>query len=89
MAISCGINVDLNNLQGTITTQVNSFVNISSTLGSPAGLAQVQSLLGPALTGITSQFQTLLPAIPVVPQSLRNDLANLVALPTGSPSALA
>ena len=89
MAISCGINVNLNNLQGTIATQLGGFVNLSSTLGSPAGLAQVQSLLGPAVTGITSQFQNLLPAIPVVPQSLRNDLASLVALPAGSTSALA
>ena len=89
MAISCGINVNLNNFQGTLATQINSFVNLSGALGTRAGLNSVQALLGPALTGITSQFQNLIPAIPVVPQSLRNDLASLVALPAGSPSALA
>ena len=89
MAISCGINVNLNNLQGTITTDVATFVNLSSSLGSPAGLAQAQSLLGPAVTGSTAQFQNLIPATAVVPQSLRNDLNSLVALPAGSPSALA
>ena len=87
--IKCGINLNLNNLQGEITSQLTGFINLSGTLGTPAGLAQVQSLLGPAITSITTQVQNLIPAIPVVPQSLRNDLASLVALPAGSPSALA
>jgi len=89
MPISCGINVNLNNLQGTIATQLNSFVNLSGTLGTPAGLTQVQSLLGTAVSSITTQFQNLIPEIPTVPQSLRNDLADLVALPAGSTAALA
>ena len=87
--IKCGINLNLNNLQGEITSQLTGFVNLSSILGTPAGLTQVQSLLGTTVTSITSQVQNLLPAVPVIPQSLRNDLASLVALPAGSPSALA
>ena len=89
MPISCGINVNLDNLQGTISTQVNSFISLSGTLGTPAGLAQVQSLLGPAITSITTQVQNLIPAIPTVRQSLRNDLASLAALPAGGTAALA
>lgn len=89
MAISCGINVNLNNLQGEIATQLNGFVNLSGALGTRAGLNSVQALLGPALTSITTQFNKLIPAVPTIPQSLRNDLASLVALPAGSPSALA
>jgi hypothetical protein len=89
MPIACGINVNLNNLQGEIATRLNGFVNLSGTLGTPAGLTQVQSLLGTAITSITTQVQTLIPAVPVVPQSLRNDLASLFALPAGSTAALA
>ena len=89
MAILCGINVNLNNLQGEIATQLNGFVNLSGALGTRAGLNSVQALLGPALTSITTQFNKLIPAVPTIPQSLRNDLASLVALPAGSPSALA
>lgn len=89
MPISCGINVNLNNLQGTITSQLTGFLNLSGTLGTPAGLSSVQSLLGPAITSITTQVQNLIPAIPTVPQSLRNDLASLAALPAGGTAALA
>ena len=87
--IKCGINLNLNNLQGEITSQLTGFVNISSILGTPAGLTQVQSLLNTAVTSITSQVQNLIPAVPAIPQSLRNDLAELAALPAGGTAALA
>jgi len=87
--ISCGINVNLSNFQGALATQINVFGNLSGALGTPAGLTQVQALLSSSITSITTQFNNLIPAVPVVPQSLRNDLANLFALPAGSTAALA
>ena len=32
--IKCGINLNLNNLQGEITSQLSGFVNLSGSLGS-------------------------------------------------------
>ena len=73
--ISCGINVNLSNFQGALATQINVFGNLSGALGTPAGLTQVQALLSSSITSITTQFNNLIPAVPVVPQSLRNDLS--------------
>lgn len=90
--IKCGINLNLNNLQGEITSQLSGFVNLSGSLGSlgmPAGLTQIQSTLGTAVTSIKSKLESLIPEIPTIPQSLRNDLAELVALPAGGTEALA
>ncbi len=87
--IACGINVNLNNFQSELATRINVFGNLSGALGTPAGLTQVQALLSSSITSITTQFNNLIPAVPVVPQSLRNDLANLFALPAGSTAALA
>ena len=87
--IACGINVNLSNFQGELATRINVFGNLSGALGTPAGLTQVQALLSSSITSITAQVQNLIPAVPVVPQSLRNDLASLFALPTGSTAALA
>ena len=56
--IACGINVNLNNFQSELATRINVFGNLSGTLGTPAGLTQVQSLLGTAVSSITTQFHT-------------------------------
>lgn len=86
--IKCGINLNLNSLQSELTSRMNVFVNLSGTLGTPAGLTAIRGTLATAITGITSKFNSMIPAIPTLPQSLRNDLADLFTLPAGSTAAL-
>jgi|LWDU01.1.fsa_nt_gi hypothetical protein len=89
MAIKCGINLNLNNLQGEITSKLSGFVNLSGTLGTPAGLATIKADLESSILSIKGKFQALIPEIPTVPQSLRDDLAALALLPAGGAAALA
>ena len=51
--IKCGINLNLNSLQSELTSRMNVFVNLSGTLGTPAGLTAIRGTLGTAITGIT------------------------------------
>ena len=89
MPLTCGIDLNINNLKGEITTKLSGFVNLSGTLGTPAGLAAIKAQLEGAIVYIKGKLESLIPAIPVIPQSLREDLAALVALPVGSVAALA
>ena len=89
MPLKCGINLNINNLQGEITSKLSGFVDLSGTLGTPAGLALIKAQLDSAVTSIKGKFQVLIPEIPTLPQSLRDDLAALAALPAGGVAALA
>ena len=89
MPIKCGINVNINNLQGEITSKLSGFVDLTGTLGTPAGLAAIQAQIGSTITSIKGKFESLIPEIPTIPQSLREDLAALAALPAGGVAALA
>ena len=89
MPLTCGIDLNINNLKGEITSKLSGFVNLSGTLGTPAGLAAIKAQLEGAIVDIKGKLESLIPAIPVIPQSLREDLAALVALPVGSVAALA
>jgi len=89
MPITCGIDLNINNLKGEITSKLSGFVNLSGTLGTPAGLAAIKAQLSGAITDITGKFQALIPEIPTIPQSLREDLDALAALPAGGVAALA
>jgi hypothetical protein len=89
MPIKCGINVNISNLQGEITSKLSGFVDLSGTLGTPAGLAAIKAQLASAIASIKGKFELLIPEIPTIPQSLRDDLATLAALPAGGVAALA
>jgi hypothetical protein len=89
MPLTCGIDLNINNLKGEITSKLSGFVNLSGTLGTPAGLAAIKATLEGAITSITGKLESLIPAIPIIPQSLREDLAALAVLPVGSVAALA
>jgi len=89
MPIKCGINLNISNLQGEITSKLSGFVDLSGTLGTPAGLAAIKAQLAGAIASIKGKFELLIPEIPTIPQSLRDDLAALAALPVGGIAALA
>ena len=84
---SCGINLNLNNLGGELTTQISGYLNLD--LGTPAGLASLKGTLEAGLSTITSKLTDLIP-IPDLPNiSLRDELAALASLPFASTAAAA
>ena len=85
MPLTCGINLNLNNFQGQINTQISALLNLN--LGTPAGLAALSASLNSALSTVTSQLSTLIPTIPVL-DSLRGALNELSALAFGSTAAV-
>ena len=85
MPLTCGINVNLNNFQGQINTQISALLNLN--LGTPAGLAALSASLNSALSTVTSQLSALVPTIPVL-DSLRGALNELSALAFGSTAAV-
>jgi len=89
MPVKCGIDLNISNLQSEITSKLSGFVNLSGTLGTPAGLATIKAQLTSNITSIKGKFEALIPEIPTVPQSLREDLSALAALPVGGVAALA
>ena len=87
--LKCGCSENITNLQGEITSKVGGLKDLSATLGTPSGLASAKSLLAPAITSIKSKFETLVPAVPTVHKSLRNDLNEIIAGEIGSTDTLA
>ena len=87
--LKCGCSENITNLQDEISSKIGGMADLSGTLGTKAGLTQVKSLLAPAITGIKSKFETLVPAVPTVHKSLRNDLNEIIAGEIGSTDTLA
>lgn len=89
MAI-CGINVNLNNLQGELQTRISGFLDLRGSLGGAAGLANLTATLPTGLASIRSQVTSMVPAIPNVSGflSLRSELASLSIMSIGTPAAL-
>tara|TARA_Y100001936_G_C16091077_1_gene686259 strand:- start:6053 stop:6820 length:768 start_codon:yes stop_codon:yes gene_type:complete len=85
MPISCGININLNNFQGQIGTQISAILNLD--LGTPAGIAALSSSINSALSTVTTQLGTLIPTAPVL-TSLREELNALSQLTFGSTAAV-
>ena len=89
MAI-CGINVNLNNLQGELQTRISGFLDLRGSLGGAAGLANLTATLPTGLASIRSQVTSMVPEIPNVSGflSLRSELASLSIMSIGTPAAL-
>ena len=89
MAI-CGINVNLNNLQGELQSRISGFLNLGGSLGGAAGIANLTATLPTGLASIRSQVTSMVPAIPNVSGflSLRSELASLSIMSIGTPAAL-
>ncbi len=89
MSIQCGINISSSNLRNLIGSKLSSFVNLSGTLGTPAGLIAITALLPASLLSIKANFVSLIPEIPIVSEGLRDTLTDLAALPLAGVAAAA
>jgi len=85
MPLTCGVNINLNNLRGSLTDNLNVFLNIN--LGTPAGLAQLAGSLSGVITTLTTQIANVVVPAPVL-NSLRDALNELSALTFGSTAAV-
>ena len=86
MPLTCGVTVGLNNLKLGAQNQINTFINLN--LGTPDGLQALAGQLGGALSSLGSSIASVIP-IPTIPQSLREDLADLAKLPLAGIQAAA
>ena len=78
---TCGINVSMNSLQGEITTQISGFLNLESSLTTPAGAASYLASLSGGLATLKAKTDLLVPDIPFSTSgfsSLRTDLQAVV-----------
>ena len=85
MPLTCGVTVNLNNFKGLAQNQLNTFINLN--LGTPDGLDALAGQLGGALSSLGSSIAGVLPPLPTVPLSLREELAALATLPLASVAA--
>ena len=78
---TCGINVSMDSLQGEITTQISGFLNLESSLTTPAGAASYLASLSGGLATLKGKVDLLVPDIPFSTSgfsSLRTDLQAVV-----------
>jgi hypothetical protein len=87
---TCGINVNLNNLQGELQTRISGFLDLKGSLGTAAGLDALAAKLPTGLASIKAQVTSMVPEIPNVSGflSLRSELASLSIMSIGTPAAL-
>jgi len=85
MPLTCGVTVNLNNFKGLAQNQLNTFINLN--LGTPDGLNALAGQLGGALSSLGNSIAGVLPPLPTVPLSLREELAALATLPLASVAA--
>ena len=85
MPLTCGVTVNINNFKGLAQNQLNTFINLN--LGTPDGLNALAGQLGGALSSLGSSIAGVLPPLPSIPLSLREELAALAALPLASVAA--
>ena len=79
---TCGINVSMDSLQGEITTQISGFLNLESSLTTPAGAASYLASLSGGLATLKGKVDLLVPDIPFSTSgfsSLRTDLQSIVS----------
>jgi len=66
MAINttCGLDININNMSGTLETTIDSFLNLSGTIGKITGINALDGILGPGLSAIKDKVTSILPAVP-------------------------
>ena len=84
--LTCGISLNLDNLKGDLTARAAGILNID--LGTPAGLAEISASINGTLSDIKGQVAAVL-VIPPVMKTLRDELAELAALPMAGIAAAA
>ena len=85
MPLTCGVTVNINNFKGLAQNQLNTFINLN--LGTPDGLNALAGQLGGALSSLGRSIAGVLPPLPSIPLSLREELAALAALPLAGVAA--
>ena len=85
MPLTCGVTVNINNFKGLAQNQLNTFINLN--LGTPDGLNALAGQLGGALSSLGSSIAGVLPPLPSIPLSLREELAAIAALPLAGVAA--
>ena len=88
---TCGINVNINSLQGELKTQISGFLDLKGSLGGAAGLAALAVALPIGLAGLKGKVTSMVPEISINANltSLRDELGILSGLSLGSTAALA
>jgi len=87
----CGINVNINNLQGELNSRIGVFLDLKGSLGGAAGLAALAAVLPIGLAGLKGKVTSMVPEISISANltSLRDELGILSGLSFGTPAALA
>ena len=78
MALTCGVSLNLNNLKGDVEARAAALLNIN--MGTPAGLAEFAGKIEGELSAIANKVAAVV-VIPPVLKTLRDELAELAALP--------
>ena len=86
MALTCGVSLNLNNLKGDVETRARALLNIN--MGTPAGLAEFAGKIEGELSAIADKVAAVV-VVPPVLKTLRDELAELAALPFAGLAAAA
>ena len=79
---TCGINVSMSSLQGTLSTQISGFLNLKGSVGTIPGLSALEGVLPSGLASIKGAVTGMIPEIPLSTSgfsSLRSDLQGVVS----------
>ena len=86
MPLTCGVTLNINNLKGDIETRARALLNIN--MGTPAGLSELAGKLEGELSAIKDKVLAVV-VVPPVLKTLRDELAELAALPFAGLAAAA
>ena len=86
MPLTCGVTLNLNNLKGELDSKLNVVLDLD--LGTPAGLAAIAASIEGTLSDIANKVAEVV-VIPPVLKTLRDELAELAALPFAGLAAAA
>ena len=86
MPLTCGVTVNLNNLKGDLTTRAQVLLNVN--MGTPEGLQEISNKIQGELSAIADKISDVV-VVPPVLKTLRDELAELAALPFAGLAAAA
>jgi len=86
MPLTCGVTLNINNLKGDVEARAAALLNIN--MGTPAGLAEFAGKIEGELSAIADKVAAVV-VVPPVLKTLRDELAELAALPFAGLAAAA
>jgi hypothetical protein len=80
---ACGISANLTNLKSGVISNINTVLNLSGFIGTPAGLVGIQAAAVGIVASVKGSVLSLLPTLPFSSEflSLRDQISNLANLP--------